>query len=239
MPVIPDSLLAIDIETASPFRSPHEGGFDNTACFELVAVGLGYQRSPGGPIISDVLFRQGGWESSWTAALLSDVIRWCDQFDADALLTYNGQNFDEIHLKHWAHELTQRGQLDQGAEAIERLFSTHIDLNSIGITRYAERLESWRTAIKLERLCEWEGIPTSETYYEKYDLEGLLTDAAIDEPFVTNAHIGEVLGERFVNALETTSNPATGQQELKQLLYDYTIADIDPLFALANRFRTN
>ena len=233
---IPESLLAIDIETASPFQSPHEGGFDNTDCFELVAVGLGYQSAPGAPVESTVLFRSGGWDDTWTAALLRDVVHWCASFNADGVLTYNGTQFDVIHLTNWADSLSQKGYITDTRDAIHQLFSSHIDLNTLAVQKYHDQIESWRSAIKLEQVCEWEDIPVIETKYSDYAIGSLRQDPAIDAEIVTNVHIGAILGEAFINSLESGTDQATEESELKRLLYDYTIADIEPLFTLARNF---
>lgn len=234
MTTVPESLLAIDIETASPHEEPDD--FQDTSFFELVAVGLGYQAGPDQSVETEVLFRDGGWDGESTSDLLQRVHNWCDDRDADAILTHNGAAFDEIHLTGWAQEVTIEGHWTAAEGAISSLFGNHIDLNPLAVERYQDRLESWRDSVKLEDVCEWEGIPVPETRYEKFDLGDLTQHSAIDEPNVTNVHIGKVLGEAYVEHKIRRTTETTQFRELERLLRDYTAADIDPLFELARRF---
>jgi len=73
-------LLAIDIETASPFNEPqNQEDFQDTEYFELVAIALGYRPSEDSDTETAVLFRQGDWEPEATAELLDRLVSWCDQ----------------------------------------------------------------------------------------------------------------------------------------------------------------
>jgi len=236
MSSIPEGLLAVDIETASPRKEPGRDDFQDTSYFELVAVGLGYQASPGESVETEVLFRDGQWEAESTSDLLQRVNAWCRERRADAVLTHNGERFDEIHLKGWARELSEQGHWPEAHEGISSLFSTHIDLNPIAVERYQHRLESWRDLVKLEDVCDWEGISIPETRYDNYDIGKLIQHEAIDAPCVTNAHIGEVLGEAYVEHKIRGTTETQQFQELERLLRHYTQADIEPLFKLARRF---
>ena len=236
MVAIPDSLLAIDIETASPFRNPDSGSFDNTACFELVAVGVGYQAGPEEPIQTEVFFRKGGWDAKWTAMLLEQVTEWCSDHQASATLTYNGSKFDEIHLKTWAKEIEYAGLWNNAVNAISSLFDSHIDLNTIAVNKYQNRIENWRTAIKLEQLCQWENITVSDTQYLEYSIGDLPNSEEIEGEYVTNVHVGTVLGEAYVEQIIKQSSNQELLPELQRLLYDYTVSDIEPLFKLARNF---
>jgi hypothetical protein len=235
----PDGLLAVDIETASPHKEPGRGDFQDTSYFELVAVGLGYQPGPEEEIETEVLFRNGGWETEPTSDLLQRAYRWCDERDADAILTHNGERFDEIHLKGWAEEVSERGHWPEATTRIGSLFTSHIDLNPLAVERYQDRLESWRDRVKLEDVCTWENIPVPETRYDEYNLGRLTQHNAIDAPHVTNVHIGEVLGEAYVEHKIRGTTETQQFQELERLLRHYTEADIAPLFHLARRFNTS
>lgn len=231
-----DSLLAIDIETASPHKEPGRDDFQDTSFFELVAVGLGYQPGPREDVETKVLFRTGGWDSDATSDLLQRVDTWCDAREADAVLTHNGERFDKIHLKGWAQQVAEEGLWPEAVERMDALFSNHIDLNPLAVERYQDRLESWRNRVKLEDVCGWEGIEVPETPYGDYDLGQLMEHEAIDSPHVTNVHIGEVLGEAYVIHQSRGTTETKQFQELERLLQHYTQADIEPLFHLARRF---
>lgn len=231
------ALLAIDIETASPGESPGKGDFQDTSYFELVAVGLGYQAGPNEPVQTDVLFRQGGWDSDSTSDLLKRVDRWCAQYQVDSVITYNGDYFDKHHLMEWGRDLTRTGVWPEASNRMEALFADHIDLMPLAVDHYEERLNSWQTRINLEKVCEWEGIDIPETYYDDYNLGRLLNDPAIDSSSVTNVHIGEVLGEAYIEHHIQGRTDSKRFQELERLLRHYTQADIEPLFQLARRFQ--
>lgn len=236
MATIPDGLLAIDIETASPHKEPKGDNFQDTEYFELVAVGLGYQSEPTADIETEVLFRNGGWDSEATSELLQRVSTWCGEREAEGILTHNGERFDEIHLKGWADEVTESGVWPEGSKEFDSLFSSHIDLNPLAVERYQDRLESWRDRVKLEDVCEWEELDVPETYYDDYELGRLVEHDAIDSAHVTNIHIGKVLGEAYVEHQNRGSTGTEQFQELERLLQHYTKADIEPLFHLARRF---
>jgi hypothetical protein len=236
MSSIPEGLLAVDIETASPHKEPGRDNFQDTSYFDLVAVGLGYQAGPGEPVETEVVFRDGGWEDKSTSDLLQRADAWCREREADAVLTHNGERFDEIHLKGWAEQVSEQGPWPEAHERVSSLLSSHIDLNPLAVERYQDRLESWRDLVKLEDVCDWEGISVPETRYDDYDVGKLTQHEAIDAPHVTNVHIGEVLGEAYVEHKIRGTTDTQQFQELERLLRHYTEADIEPLFRLARRF---
>lgn len=233
MTAVPERLLAIDIETASPRASPGGGDFQDTSFFELVAVGLGYQSSPGASVESTVLFRDGDWGVEATADLLRRVDAWCGERDADAVLTHNGRRFDEVHLSAWAEQAVDAGAWPAAVDRVDALFGRHVDTNALAVEAHADRLESWQSAVSLEDACDWAGIPVAETRYADYDLDALVASSSIDEPKVTNVHVGEVLGEAYVDHVVAERTDTPTFRELERLLVDYTTADIAPLFELA------
>ena len=236
MASIPDSLLAIDIETASPNRSPEGSDFRDTDYFELVAVGIGHQPAPGEPVETAVLFRDGGWDVEATTDLLRRIDDWCRGREAEGILTHNGNRFDAIHLGGWAQRAVEHGTWPDAASRLDALFEHHVDLNPIAVEAYAERLESWRTTVALEDVCRWEGIPVESTRYADYGVGPVANHPAIDGETVTNVHIGKVLGEAYVAQLVEGRTDTHEFAELERLLTDYTNGDIEPLFQLARSF---
>lgn len=236
MPAIPDALLAIDIETASPHGEPGRGDFRDTDYFELVAVGLGHQPAPDAEVETTVCFRDGDWGPEATADLLRRVQDWCAERPADAVLTHNGANFDELHLRTWADAVAAADHYPEAPADYDALFADHVDLNPLAVARYADRLPDWRDTVSLEDVCEWEGIDLPRTRYRDYDLGGLADHPAIDSDHVGNAHVGRVLGEAYVDGLVRGDPDAATTAELERLLVDYTTADVAPLFELARRF---
>lgn len=57
--------LVLDIETASPFVEPPENTNDSQY-YEWVAVGLAYAEALDATPETDVLFRRGGWNDTYT-----------------------------------------------------------------------------------------------------------------------------------------------------------------------------
>jgi len=72
--------------------------------------------------------------------------------------------------------------------------------------------------------------------YDDYAIGKLTQHEAIDDPYVTNIHIGEVLGEAYIEHKIRDTTETQQFQELERLLQHYTEADIEPLFKLARRF---
>ncbi|MFC6725009.1 hypothetical protein ACFQE1_11635, partial [Halobium palmae] len=95
--------VALDIETVSPDREPTaQAHFRDSTYFELLAVGLGHRTSPDGPVETAVVFREDD-TSEAELALVDAVCDWVGARDPDSLLTYNGANFDLLHLDGRAH----------------------------------------------------------------------------------------------------------------------------------------
>lgn len=220
--------LAVDIETASPFNDPGWDDFDDTVYFELVAIALGYQPEPDGPIETTVLFRRGGWDDDYTATLLEDAVSWCRARDASRTLTYNGDGFDAIHLRNWAALVS----VD-----VEPLLVGHEDLKHPATERHGNRLPEWKDFPKFETLCNWEGVETTPTYYSDYNLETSLEGYdAIDSAHSQGKHIGQVLGELYVDGLDNGDTGPCSIDDLERLISHYATGDIEPLFELDRLF---
>lgn len=226
------SLLAIDIETASPHSEPN-GDMQNTDHFELVAVGLGYQKRPGASVETEVLFREGGWDTYHTTELLTRVTDWIKARDPNYAITYNGKSFDEPHLLNWAAEADAEYKTTDLEETFQTIFNNHVDL-----IRSASSIHggSGQSRIKLEEALEDADITVSKTYYGNYDLPPELTNS-VEQDYVQNVDIGRVLGEAYVDYIGVPDEPHAEYLDLGRLLYDYTAADIEPLFELSESLR--
>lgn len=221
-------MFALDIETASPFRSPGYDDFGDTDCFELVAVALGHRPTPGDPAETTVLFRRGGWDPAHTADLINRSWAWVDERrDGEApLLTYNGSGFDAVHLCEWAGRLGDDHPTLPGA--VRRLFVDHRDVARVAGYHYRDRPFGGRFP-KFERACEWAGVDVPETRYAAFDVDPTLA-ARVDGDCVEGRHVGEVLGEVYVEGV-AAGDPSTG---LESLLVHYATGDVEPLFSLAD-----
>lgn len=221
------SLFALDIETISPGAEPSGSDFRDSSFFEMLAVGVGYQsESMASPDI-DVLFREGATPQS-EADLLDRLYDWFDsRIDSDepVVLTYNGDAFDMIHLRGRARisgqEVGSRPTFDAISHLLDRL--THDDLKDDVWAAYGNYTS-------LENACRKAGIPVEEVFFEDYN-HGLTVDWRTGNSPVTSSDVPHI-GSRYLELADTT--PTTEQAAaLHNLLYDYTVADIGPLFKLA------
>lgn len=221
-------VFALDIETASPFQSPGYDDFEDTDYFELVAVALGARPAPDAPVETAVLFRRGGWDPAHTADLLRRACAWvADRADGEApLLTYNGQGFDAVHLRAWAGRLGD--DHPDLPDAVRRLFADHRDVAPVAGYTFAARSFAGRFP-RFEDACAWAGVDAPATRYADYDLDPALVDR-VDGPVVEGSHVGEVLGEAYVDRVADGADAAA----LESLLADYARSDVAPLFALAD-----
>jgi hypothetical protein len=220
-------VFALDIETASPFRSPGYDDFDDTDCFELVAVALGH-RPADGPVETTVLFRRGGWDPTHTADLIGRTCAWVTERaadDAPPVLTYNGQGFDAVHLREWAGRLGD--DHPRLPRAVGRLLAAHRDVAPVAGHRFADRSFPGRFP-KFEDACNWAGVDAPATRYADFDLDPALV-ARVDGPTVEGRHVGEVLGEAYVDRVADGAEPGA----LERLLAHYAAGDVGPLFGLA------
>lgn len=204
---------AIDIETFCPDGLPPDGDFTRSEYFEPFAIGVGVYNTETKTITSDILFRNGDDDDKWTDDMISQVISWFTEHPISAMITYNGNSFDKPHLMSWAENC---GLGDE----MESLFETHIDLfKTAGHKTY-----------KFEDVCVINGIYPESTKYEDYDFPTKIHGTTT--PSVSNKHIGTFIAKRYIELIESNIHSAYELFQLKSLIYDYTISDIDPLFKL-------
>jgi DNA polymerase elongation subunit (family B) len=226
-------VLALDIETASPYGEPED--FQNTEMFEPVCIGLAYWDQPDTDPDTTVLYRGGAFEADHTAVLLAQLTAWTKPRDIEVTLTYNGEYFDAHHLNNWARECVDAGKIaPECASTISQLFGeTHIDLMHIVEENYGQKR-------KFEQMCGELEIDAPRTHYANYELTD---DLIVEKPTVEGWHIGVRLGEQYAEwvALPEDQRPVE-LAELHRLLDDYTRADIEPMLTLAlelNAFEVN
>ncbi|KTG27956.1 hypothetical protein [Haloferax profundi] len=225
--------LALDIETASPHGPPSD--FQNTADFELVAVGLGYRTDDETEV--EVLLRDGDWAVEHTAELLRAVVEWCER-RGGPVVTYNGEYFDEHHLRAWAREVADEGIWPDAPSRVDALFSDHVDLGTLAATAYPQAVRSNRDIPALWKACEEAGIDQPTVWYDDYGLSADYLDRlGIDDAHVKGAHVGEALGERYVEGVVAGIDHTHTHAELTRLLVDYAAGDIEPLFSLHDALR--
>lgn len=221
--------LVLDIETASPFEEPPENSNDSKY-YEWFAVGLAYADNLEECPETEVLFRRGNWDDARTIDLYQRMFEWCDQRNVDRLLTYNGTWFDGKHLLNWARAIDAATDHDFRGHT-ERLFENHIDVALAAADEYSEEL--WD---EQHILPDWKAYKTAEidnesVWYDDYNFpETYLSQ--IDGSAVQGKHIGQVLGERYVDNVEAGIESTSVHGELIQLLKDYCTSDVADLIDL-------
>jgi hypothetical protein len=222
--------LALDIETASPFREPGPDD-DDTAYFELLAVAVGYRDASGTE--TDVLLRRGGWDDDHTAALLDRLVSWCRDRDVERTLTYNGVHFDLRHLGNWAEELDRTGVRSGLVDDLSAALPTHVDLALAARDRYRDRLWESQRVLPLWKVCDLAGVDEARVWYDDYGFnDDYLRGLDVDARFVKAAHVGRTLGARYVDGLVAGLTETTTHRRLHRLLTDYAAGDVDVLFGV-------
>ncbi|WP_141212660.1 hypothetical protein [Halorubrum sp. Ea8] len=221
--------LVLDIETASPFEEPPENSND-TEYYELVAVGLAYADGLETTPETAVPFRRGDWEATHTTDLYQRMFEWCDERDVDRLLTYNGAWFDGKHLLNWAREIdaaTGHGFFDR----TEALFENHVDVALAAADEYADELWDDQQILPDWKAYDLGGVDNDSVWYDDYEFpDPYLSE--IDGSGVQGKHVGQVLGERYVDNVAAGIEGTSVHRELTRLLEDYCLSDVADLIEL-------
>lgn len=221
--------LVLDIETASPFEEPPENSND-TEYYEWFAVSLAYDDELATTPETEVLFRRGGWEDSYTADLYQRLFDWCDQRNVERLLTYNGAWFDGKHLLNWAIDIDATTD-HTFREQTEAVFENHIDIALAAADEYSDELWDDQHILPDWKAYDLAGVDNDSVWYDDYDLpDGYLSE--IDGAGVQGSHIGRVLGEQYINNVEAGIESTSVHRELTQLLTDYCKSDVADLIDL-------
>ncbi|UPV73937.1 hypothetical protein M0R89_15530 [Halorussus limi] len=221
--------LVLDIETASPFEEPPENS-NKTKYYEWFAVSLAYVDELEETPETEVLFRAGNWEDSYTKDLYQRLFEWCNQRNVERLLTYNGTWFDGKHLLNWAKDIDATTDNDF-RKRTERLFENHIDVALAAADEYADELWEDQHILPDWKAYEIAGIDNDSIWYDDYDFPGGYL-SEIDGSAVQGKHIGKVLGEQYVENVEAGIEATSVHQEFTQLLEDYCTSDVADLIEL-------
>ena len=221
--------LVLDIETASPFEEPSENSND-TQYFEFFAVSLAYADDLNDTPETEVLFRRGDWDDQYTIDLYERLFEWCDHRSIDRLLTYNGTWFDGTHLLNWAHDL------DDGVDRsflarTEALFENHIDVALAAADEYESELWDDQPILPDWKVYDLVGIDNDSVWYDDYDFPDTYL-SGIDGKAVQGKHIGQTLGNKYVQNAEAGIEHTSVHRELTQLLTDYCLSDVADLIDL-------
>ncbi|QSG02890.1 hypothetical protein [Natranaeroarchaeum sulfidigenes] len=221
--------LVLDIETASPFEEPPENSND-TKYYEWFAVSLAYADELENTPETEVLFRRGDWGDTYTIDLYQRMYEWCDQRDVERLLTYNGAWFDGKHLLNWATETDAATEHDYRGRT-ERLFEHHIDVALAAADEYSEELWEDQHILPDWKAYKLAAIDNDGVWYDDYEFPDTYL-SEIDGSAVQGKHIGQVLGERYVDNVEAGIEETSVHRELTRLLEDYCTSDVADLIEL-------
>ncbi|WP_256288302.1 hypothetical protein [Halobellus inordinatus] len=221
--------LVLDIETASPFEEPPENS-NGTQYYEWFAVSLAYADNLEESPETEVLFRRGNWDDAHTIDLYQRMFEWCDKQNVERLLTYNGTWFDGKHLLNWAREIDAATDHNYRGRT-ERLFENHVDVALAAADEYSEELWDDQHILPDWKAYKITEINNDSVWYDDYDFpETYLSQ--IDGSAVQGKHIGQVLGERYVDNVEAGIESTSVHRELTQLLTDYCTSDVADLVDL-------
>jgi hypothetical protein len=193
-----DRVATLDIETTA--TDPAEG--------ELVSVGVGVhdRTDPLTAATYETFHRRG--DGGDEAALVERAMAHLDTVGADALVTYNGIEFDLPFVE---------GRLDRLGAAVgppEITSSSHLDLFLDRKRRADEAGTRW---------------PRLEECLESYDYTPATTVWRGDP--LTNARFGEELGPAYLRTLGTETG-ARFRERLVEIIDHYLIGDLEATLAL-------
>lgn len=185
----------IDIETTG--INPHNS--------QVVAVGLGTYDALTEQQSVDVLTYGGGGGSE--RALIRRAFARINEFEPEALVTYNGTSFDLDYLN---------GRIDRlgfDQPPVVECASHHVDLFLPRKRRASELNVKWPS---LEEVLDAYGMSVEETEWEGQPL--------------TNTRFGESLAPEYLEAVD--NGRQARMDELERVIYEYTVADVEANIAI-------
>lgn len=223
--------LALDIETVSPNIAYGERpDFDDPRDFEVSLITIGYKDRTTGNIECEVIFRNG-WGPGSELDTIEMALKRIISYEPEAIITYNGEAFD-------FHHLLGRAQL--AAKELGSRKGIYSELKELTQKIESDDLihDAWSVFGKytsLEEACDRAGVKINEVRWTEYD-HGVdpneyrtLSDQGTPELLSTDvAEFGEIY-------LDWSEEESSTQQfiELEEMLRQYALADVEPLFDLA------
>ncbi|MFC5367025.1 hypothetical protein [Salinirubrum litoreum] len=226
--------LALDIETVSAVPES-EVDLDDSSTLELLCVAVGYRDRPGGHVETEVLFREGTDDRS-ELQLYADLCDWIEARDPARLLTYNGSGFDLPHLRTRIDLIADASDLwSETVKCVVRLFGTsdgpgaldHTDLYERGSLADAtdSRATYWDVYRHSLDPTDWRGEQREAGRYPD--------DWDLDDPRVRGGDVPG-FGDRYLSLVADGAGDDPEARALRELLRHYAVADVDPLFTLAD-----
>lgn len=224
--------LALDIETASPFKEPSKSD-NSTDFYEWLSIAVAYTEDQKSEPELEVFFRQGGWDDQHTADLLHRFVDWCEVREIDRTLTYNGTWFDLRHMVNWAIALQESGVRPDAYSNLNNSTPHHVDLAKAAAETHEGELWDDQEVLPDFKAYQLEGIENESIWYDDYRFDqDYWNGLGITDKMVKGEHVGQILGERYVEGVVAGLDETQTHQELERLLYDYSISDIADLHRL-------
>lgn len=224
--------LALDIETVSPDIAYDERpDFDNSRDFEISLITVGYKDPTTGDLESEVFFRNG-WGPGSELDIIEAALKRIVSYAPEVVITYNGEAFDFHHLL---------GRTQLAAKALGSRKEVHSK-----VKKFIRQIESddlvhdaWSAFGKytsLEEACDRADVKISEVRWREYDHGIDPNEHRVPHDQGTSGLLSTdvaELGEIYLNWSDKESNI---QQftELEEMLRQYALADVEPLFDLAD-----
>jgi len=240
-----DAIAALDIETIMTV-SERELEPPNPTHQELLCTGVGYRSGSGAEIEAEVLFREDETASAELNAIEA-VVNWLDTRNVDVLITFGGAWFDLPVLvgraERVAAEIGEPERAENVRTALESYY--HADLSSAKNRVLGEG--------SLEDIAEFIESPAPKTLWTDYDTglepqtwresqwQVMREDARdppsddLADPTVYNSDV-PYFGKTWLTARVEGEDDQTSN--LYTCLETYTLADIHPLFAIADDERS-
>ena len=113
----------------------------------------------------------------------------------------------------------------------EALFENHVDVALAATDEYEAELWDDQHILPDWKVYDLAGIDNNSVWYDDYDFPDNYL-SGIDGKAVQGKHIGQVLGDKYVQNVEADIQHTSVHRELTQLLKDYCISDVADLINL-------
>lgn len=207
--------VAIDIETISPNSDDGTDiDFLDSRSFELLCVGLGHRLSPESTPEVEVIFRPGIDDGN-EYRLLAETAEWLHNRHYDRILTFNGSQFDERHLRGRSIIVGEQVGDPSLSHMMHRVWEEgiHRDLMFDVVRDQGHRLSLE------DATAEYTQSRSSSVSWQGEE--------------ITNGDVPR-LGEAWLAHRSGLTDLGDQGRELRDALEEYAKSDIKPLFDLAD-----
>ncbi|WP_162562530.1 hypothetical protein [Salinigranum rubrum] len=226
--------LALDIETVSPsIPNGRRPDFTDSRDFEVFAVSIGYEHASTGDIESTVLFRKG-WGSNTELEVVGAALDRCISREPETILSYNGDAFDFHHLVGRARLAAKNLGAQQSLQVELTIFLDTIESDDL----IHDAWSAYGQYTSLEEACNRAGFEVAETRWTEYNhginIDELRAPRDRGTPELLSSDVA-LLGEIYLDQYDADETDTRQFHELEEMLRQYALSDVEPLFTLADR----